>query len=84
MEIKEKNSAEYYDSFSNDYHLIFNDWNEVIKKQAIVLNNLIKKYSKYPIETILDCSCGIGTQTLGLASLNYSITGADLSKNAIK
>ena len=32
---------------------------------------------------ILDVSCGIGTQSIALASSGYSVTGSDLSTNAI-
>ena len=56
METKEMTSTAYYDSFSQDYHLIFNEWDDIIEKQAVVLDSLIKKYSKYQVATILDCS----------------------------
>jgi 2-polyprenyl-3-methyl-5-hydroxy-6-metoxy-1,4-benzoquinol methylase len=32
---------------------------------------------------ILDCACGIGTQTLGLAGRGHMLTGVDLSAAAI-
>ena len=34
--------------------------------------------------TILDCACGIGTQTLGLAKAGFRVTGTDLSPGAIE
>jgi glycine/sarcosine N-methyltransferase len=33
---------------------------------------------------ILDCACGIGTQTLGLAKLGFRVTGTDVSPRAIE
>ncbi len=33
---------------------------------------------------MLDCSCGIGTQTIGLAHLGYRVTGTDVSRRAIE
>jgi 2-polyprenyl-3-methyl-5-hydroxy-6-metoxy-1,4-benzoquinol methylase len=32
----------------------------------------------------LDCTCGIGTQALGLAALGYSVVGTDISTEAIR
>ena len=31
-------------------------------------------------EDVLDCSCGIGTQSIGLARLGYRVTGTDVSE----
>jgi glycine/sarcosine N-methyltransferase len=33
---------------------------------------------------ILDCACGIGTQSLGLAKLGFQVTGCDLSPRSIE
>jgi 2-polyprenyl-3-methyl-5-hydroxy-6-metoxy-1,4-benzoquinol methylase len=33
---------------------------------------------------VLDCACGIGTQSLGLAKLGYHVTGSDLSADAVR
>lgn len=33
---------------------------------------------------LLDCSCGIGTQAIGLALVVYNVTATDLSEKAIK
>lgn len=35
-------------------------------------------------KSVLDCSCGIGTQALGLAARGHRVTGADLSPRAAK
>ena len=32
---------------------------------------------------ILDCACGIGTQSIGLAALGYHVTGSDISDGEI-
>jgi SAM-dependent methyltransferase len=36
-----------------------------------------------PEEPVLDCACGIGTQTLGLLSHGWTVIGTDLSRGAI-
>lgn len=33
---------------------------------------------------MLDCSCGIGTQSIGLAVFGYNVYGSDLSEKAIE
>jgi len=53
--------------------LIFRDWDASIKRQSKILDALIQKYAKENVQSILDCSCGIGTQALGLAKLGYQV-----------
>src|SRR6185503_8319307 len=74
----------FYDDLAPFYHLIFADWEQSIQRQAANLNSLIKEIWGEGIRTILDVSCGIGTQALGLAQLNYQVTGSDLSTEAIE
>ncbi|MBO0455892.1 class I SAM-dependent methyltransferase [Enterococcus hulanensis] len=50
------------------------------------MNKVTDFYMYYSItkqQTILDCTCGIGTQTLGLAQLGYKITGSVISTGEI-
>lgn len=84
INIHMNNTKKFYDELSSDYHLIFADWNTTIKKQADVLDKLIWEYSKIPWKTLLDCSCGIGTQCIWLAEKWYHVTATDLSPNAIE
>lgn len=64
-----QSTKKFYDELAGDYHLIFQNWIESIKNQALILEKIIKKYEKFPSKTLLDCSCGIGTQAIGLAEL---------------
>jgi len=74
----------FYDELSEDYHLIFADWDKAIKRQAKSLDGIIKKYARLPWKSLLDCSCGIGTQCIWLAGKWYDITASDLSPKAIE
>jgi SAM-dependent methyltransferase len=77
-------TKKFYDELSADYHLIFGNWYNAIKRQSKILDNIIQKYSKKDSKTLLDCSCGIGTQAIGLANLGYKVHATDLSPKAIE
>lgn len=73
----------FYDQLSEQYHLIATDWDEAIRKQGETLHQILQRYvSKSPLE-VLDCSCGIGTQALGLAMKGHQVFASDLSSKAV-
>jgi len=82
--MKNNQTKKFYDELSADYHLIFDNWDNAIKRHSKILDNIIKKYSKNDSKTLLDCSCGIGTQAIGLADLGYKVHATDLSPKAIE
>jgi glycine/sarcosine N-methyltransferase len=74
----------FYDSLAENYHLIFEDWELSIQRQATVLNGILAKELQISLPIrILDCACGIGTQAIGLAALGHSLVASDLSEAAI-
>jgi SAM-dependent methyltransferase len=73
----------FYDEMASVYHLIYPDWNESIARQAGQLTSIIRERWGDGPKTILDVSCGIGTQALGLAQRGFVVTGSDLSAGAI-
>jgi len=74
----------FYDNLSDSYHLIFEDWDRSIAWQAAVLGQLLERYTRKPSAYVLDCACGIGTQTIGLAQRGHSLVGSDLSSLAVE
>lgn len=77
------NVADFYEPFADYYHLIFDDWDAGIARQAKAIDRHLRgELGDRPLR-ILDCSCGIGTQTLGLAQLGHSLTASDISSNAV-
>lgn len=72
----------FYDELTSLYHVIYQDWDKGIQKQARNLDALIQKHFGKNNFSILDVSCGIGTQSLGLAKLGYQVTASDISSNA--
>ena len=75
--------AEFYDQLASLYHLIFQDWDKSIARQATQLSEIIKTEWGSGIGTVLDVSCGIGTQALGLAQSGFRVTASDLSSEEI-
>jgi SAM-dependent methyltransferase len=75
--------TEFYSDLSSLYHLIYVDWDKSIDRQASMLNAIIQTNWGSRIESILDVSCGIGTQSLGLSRLGYKLTASDISPKEI-
>ncbi len=71
-----------YDEIANLYHLIYPDWEAAIPAQGKTLDRLIGRLVDDG-GSVLDVSCGIGTQALGLAALGHDVTASDLSSGAI-
>ncbi|MGW7120832.1 class I SAM-dependent methyltransferase, partial [Streptomyces sp. NPDC054901] len=70
--------ARFYDELADDYHLIYSDWDASIRRQGAALDALIG----LDRAAVLDCSCGIGTQAIGLALRGHRVTGTDVSPRA--
>lgn len=77
-------AARFYDDLAADYHLIFSDWKATIQKQGTVLDQVIKREFAPAPETVLDCSCGIGTQALALAIEGYRVHATDISPSSVE
>src|SRR5262250_1121621 len=73
-----------YDEIAMLYHLIYQDWNAVIAQQATALDAIMRQHVGPSPRSILDVSCGIGTQALGLAALGHAVTASDLSPAAVE
>ncbi len=81
---------EFYQQLAKDYHLIYADWTKAIERQGAALDRLIRTYChtdpncNEPLRSLLDCSCGIGTQSIGLAQRGYTVYASDISPAAVK
>ena len=49
-----------------------------------MLDNVIHEYFGGKVQRILDAACGIGTQSIGLAQLGYTITASDISASELE
>ncbi len=73
--------TDFYDALAPFYHLLFQDWEASIERQGAQLADLIR--SRWSGEKVLDVSCGIGTQSFGLAENGFHVTASDPSRGAV-
>jgi glycine/sarcosine N-methyltransferase len=73
----------FYEPLADHFHLIFDDWDKSIERQAKVLNPLLAAQGCAGPLKILDCACGIGTQALGFAGFGHCVVASDLSPAAV-
>lgn len=70
--------APHYDKEAKTYDL-FNENN------SIQINQTIEKIlRKYKVKTVLDLTCGTGSQVFWLAKCGYTIVGSDININMLK
>ena len=81
-----KHVTDYYDRLSLLYHHNMGwDWDAAVREEGAQLSRFLeygmKRQSPY---SVLDCSCGIGTQAIGLALQGHKVHATDISSNSIE
>lgn len=74
--------AGFYDELAPDYHLIFTDWDAAIAWEAGIIAGLLRELG-LTSGAVLDASCGIGTQAIGLAQAGFVVTATDISPASV-
>jgi glycine/sarcosine N-methyltransferase len=74
----------FYDRLAEHYHLIFGDWRAGGRWQAEVLLPVLEAAAGGSVRTLLDPTCGIGTQAIPFAELGIAVRGTDLSRRALE
>ena len=69
----------FYDEMATQYEKLFLDWQSTTREQAVILDRIFKEHGFDTKAHVLDCACGIGTQSIGLASLGYQVSASDIS-----
>ena len=77
---------DFYDGLSPEYRDNMGwDWDAAVRKEGATLNRFIAKLlGSKDTYSLLDCSCGIGTQAIGLALQGYQVHATDLSPGSIE
>ena len=74
----------YYNRLAPYYKYIYADWDASLQRQAGMLDSVIREYFGDRVKHILDAACGIGTQSIGLAQLGYTIAASDISPGELE
>lgn len=74
----------FYDDLAEDYHLVYADWRQSVRRQGETLDRLIRASHGGSPRSVLDGSCGIGTQAIGLALHGYDVHASDISTVAVE
>lgn len=75
--------AAFYDGLAEDYTAIFRDWDAAVARQGERIDSLIRGHADGAGRSIIDPTCGIGTQAIGLALRGYQVTATDISPASI-
>ena len=74
----------YYNQLAPFYRYLFHDWEKSVVWHAEVLDRVIREFFGPQVRHILDAACGIGTQTIGLAQLDYQVVASDISATELE
>jgi SAM-dependent methyltransferase len=77
-------TKQFYAGLTPFYHLIYPDWEASMQRQASQIDSIMQECWGTKVSSVLDLSCGIGTQALGLAKLGYEVTASDLSPEEVE
>ena len=77
--------TEFYDRLSPEYRDNMGwDWESVARSEGVTLHRLIEgELGRGGPLKLLDCTCGIGTQAIGLALQGHDVHASDLSPVSI-
>ena len=79
----ESSVRDFYDGLAAEYHLVYGDrWDDAVQGQGAALDRLIRDLHPEAAD-VLDCACGIGTQSIGLAERGYHVLGTDISERSL-
>jgi SAM-dependent methyltransferase len=80
MQTIQSDTNTFYDAIADQYHLFYRDWLATLQREGSALRRLFRDRN---VRTVLDASCGTGTQAIALAQLGYEVTAADPSFNML-
>lgn len=64
-----------------DFDHLFNDAEDLARREALSLDRILRPAG---VRSVLDCACGTGIQSIGLARLGYMVSASDLSTRLLK
>lgn len=79
-----KATAKLYDDIADVYSSYYADYAAAVKKQGQDLAAVIRARVNAEKPHVLDCSCGVGTQAIGLALQGFAVAGCDISPKSVE
>ena len=78
--------TEFYDRLSPEYRDNMGwDWESAVRREGTTLHRFLEnELGRKGPWTLLDCTCGIGTQAIGLALLGHEVHASDLSPVSVE
>ena len=67
----------FYQSIASRHRLFYGDWPGAVRREGTWLKDLLEPLG---VRSVLDCTCGIGTQAVGLALNGFNVVASDLSE----
>lgn len=80
LDLEARRVLRHYQKIAEDFDELFPDWRTVAIRDARILDQVL---APYKARTVLDCACGTGIQTIGLARLGYALTATDFSERML-
>lgn len=74
---------QFYDALAPEYHRLFAHWWSAAQWHGRVIADILGERGMAG-GRLLDCTCGIGTQALPLATHGYRVTATDVSSVAVQ
>ncbi len=73
-------TSDFYDAVAEHYHLFYRDWQAAVDREGAILRRVLTQRG---VHSVLDASCGPGTQAIALARLGFEITAADINQTML-
>ncbi len=81
--VEDDETGAFYAAMAPVYELFFHDWTGAVVEQGRTLDRLIAMTIGAGPKRILDATCGVGTQAIGLALCGHDVLGTDISGPAL-
>ena len=70
-----------FSDIADNFDYLFEDVQNLSYLEALTLNHILDQHN---VRSVLDCACGTGIQSLGLARLGYQVSASDISQRMVQ
>ena len=80
LRVSQQPQASFGD-IASDFDRLFDDVENLTRLEGLALDHILRDYNA---SSVLDCACGTGIQSIGLAKLGYQVSASDISLRIIQ